>query len=176
MKELFIKYKKIFISVGVICVLLIGYNLYNNYKTQQQIQQNKIQIENKQKAIDTKKAMDKVVSDYKNEADKDNSEADKQLADLDKYRLIIKETKEENYSNGYHDVKVIVENVASENVGYVKVGLNFKDENGKVVQSDNITDNNIIKPNAQQTLTKRISNDIKYKTVEPEIEEVKVNN
>lgn len=162
--------KKIILSILIIACVIGSYCIYSQIKINNQIQQNITQIE---KNKELKSNLDKVVNNYKNEVSEDNKNVDKQLADLDKYRLIVLDTKETNYSNEYHDVKITVKNVSSENVNYVKIGLDFLNENGEIVQSDWTNDDSIIKPNAQQTLTKRISNTIKYKTINAEIQEVK---
>jgi hypothetical protein len=148
-----------------LCTIGINY-IYN------QIQRN-IQDENSRKNKQLKENLNKIVKDYKEEADEDNKSIDTQLSDINKNRLIVEDTKETNYSGGYHDIQIIIKNVSSENINYVKIGLNFLNENKDVIQSDSIDNDSMIKPKDQQTLTKRIPNEIKYKTIETEIQEVK---
>jgi hypothetical protein len=162
------KNKKIFILLLSIIFIIGSYLIYDEIKINNQIAINKVQTENRQKNIDLKNKTDKIVSNYKDETGEKKKEIDKELSDLDKYRLLIEDTKVND-----NVIEILLKNVASENINHVKIGINFKDEKGNIIQSDNIIDDNIIKPNSEQTLNKKISNSIKYKTVETEVIEVK---
>lgn len=78
-----------------------------------------------------------------------------------------------NYDSNYQDVAVTVENTGDTNISYVKIGLNFKDANGNIVQSDWTNDDSIIQPNSTQTIKKMVSKDFIYDTVQAEILECK---
>ncbi|WP_459481911.1 zinc-ribbon domain-containing protein [Clostridium saccharoperbutylacetonicum] len=73
------------------------------------------------------------------------------------------------YSTNYQTIKVTVQNNSKENLSYVKIGLDFKDKNGKVIQSDWTNSDSVIKPGATQTLEKMVSKDVKYDTVHSEV-------
>jgi len=104
-------------------------------------------------------------------------EATKKYKELKDYVNTVKIVKvditKEKYNSSYHNVEVTVQNNGKENINYVKIGLDFKDKNGNIVQSDWTNDSSVIKPNAKQTIKKMISNDIKYDTVQAEVQDFK---
>lgn len=169
MKNFIKNHKKISVGVLIVICIISVSCIYNQVKINNQIQRNIQDRKDKQ----LKENLNNVVDNYKKEAKDTNDTLDEQLADLDKYRLIITDTKETNYSGGYHDIEITVKNVSSENINYVKIGLDFMNENGDIIQSDWTNDNSVIKPKSQQTISKKVSDKIKYKTVKPEIQEVK---
>lgn len=98
----------------------------------------------------------------------------KELKDyVDTVKIIKVDIVNEKYNSSYHNVEVTVQNNGKENISYVKIGLDFKDKNGNIIQSDWTNDSSIIKPNAKQTIKKMVSNDIKYDTVHAEVLEFK---
>jgi DNA-binding protein YbaB len=88
---------------------------------------------------------------------------------VDSLKIIKTEIVHPKYSSNYENIEITVQNNGKENVSYVKIGLDFKDKNGNVIQSDWTNDNSIIKPNSTQKLTKMVSKDIKYDTVQSEV-------
>lgn len=75
-----------------------------------------------------------------------------------------------NYGE-YHDINVTVRNTGDKNISYVKINLYFKDKDGNIIASDWTNDNSRILPNAQQTISKMVSDKIRYHTVTAEIAE-----
>lgn len=90
---------------------------------------------------------------------------------LDTLKIIKVDITREKYSSNYHNVEVTVQNNGKENISYVKIGLDFKDKSGNIIQSDWTNDSSIIKPNAKQTIKKMVSDDIKYDKVQAEVQE-----
>jgi len=88
---------------------------------------------------------------------------------IDSLKIIKTEIVNPKYSSGYQNIEITVQNNGKENISYVKIGFDFKDKNGNIIQSDWTNDDSIIKPNATQKLTKMVSKDIKYDTVQSEI-------
>jgi archaellum component FlaF (FlaF/FlaG flagellin family) len=90
---------------------------------------------------------------------------------LNTVKIIKVDITKEKYNSSYHNVEVTVQNNGKENINYVKIGLDFKDKNGNIIQSDWTNDSSVIKPNAKQTIKKMVSNDIKYDTVQAEVQD-----
>ena len=88
---------------------------------------------------------------------------------VDSLKIIKTEIIHPKYSSNYENIEVTVQNNSKENISYVKIGLDFKDKSGNIIQSDWTNDDSIIKPNATQKLTKMVSKDIKYDTVQSEV-------
>ncbi|NRU52576.1 FxLYD domain-containing protein [Clostridium beijerinckii] len=90
---------------------------------------------------------------------------------VDALKIIKVDIKKEKYNSNYHNIEVTIQNNSDKNINYVKIGLDFKDKDGNIIQSDWTNDSSTIKPNAKQTIKKMESNDIKYDTVQANIEE-----
>lgn len=73
------------------------------------------------------------------------------------------------YSSDYKTIQITVQNNSKENLNYVKIGLDFKDSSGKIIQSDWTNNDSVIKPGATQTLEKMVSKNIKFDTVHSEV-------
>lgn len=67
-------------------------------------------------------------------------------------------------------VNITVKNTGSKDIVYTKVNIYYKDKDGKIIGSDWTNDNSIIKPNAQQTLSKYAPSGIYPDKVEAEID------
>jgi predicted RND superfamily exporter protein len=165
-----IKQHKIISSTMAIILVIICLFVYDKVHTYNQLQKTIAKMETDRKNRELKEEFDKITDDYKKESEAETN----QLSDvLNKNRILVYDTKEIEHSNGYYNIQVTVENLSKDDVTYTKIGLSFKNDNGEIIQSDNIIDDNIIKPKAKQTLTKKVSDTIKYKTIESEVLEVK---
>lgn len=84
-------------------------------------------------------------------------------------KIVKTEVKSKGSYSNYKYIEVTVKNNGKENINYIKIGFDFIDKNGDIIQSDWTNDNSIIKPNATQKITKMVSKDIKFNIVKTEI-------
>jgi hypothetical protein len=100
-------------------------------------------------------SMDEVASQYKQLESKVNS-----------LKIVKTEVVNKSYSK---TVEITVQNNSNKNINYVKIGLDFKDSKGNIIQSDWTNDDSIIKPNAKQKLTKIVPSNLVFDTVTAEV-------
>ncbi|HBA03768.1 MAG TPA: hypothetical protein DCW51_07380 [Clostridium sp.] len=169
-KNLIIRRKKVVVVLIFMICIIGGYFIYDNIRINNAIQRNREQINNDKKNRELKEEFNKITDDYKKES---KAETDKLNDDINNLSLLTYDEKEISHSNGYYEIQVTVENYNEKDVTYSKINLNFKDENNKIIQSKTIIDTNVIKYKAKQTLTTKIPDTVKYKTIDSEVVNVR---
>lgn len=156
--------------IVIIVIFIASLFVYDKVYTYNQLQKTIAQMDADRKNRELKEEFDKITDDYKKESE---AEANQLSEDLNKLSLLTYDAKEISHANGYYEIQVTVENFNEKDVTYTKINLNFKNENDEIIQSKTITDTNVIKSRAKQTLTAKVPDTIKYKTIDSEVIEVK---